>query len=255
MRRWSAYLVLILFIPGGALWAQDSPWETEGAVAARAQLEQAVARFEAAARSNAYSEVLRARAREAAAVVRRRLQQGDFRVGDRVVLDVEGEDALSDTFTVRPGPVLQLPLVGEVSLTGVLRSELESHLTREIGRFVSEPLVRAGSFIRLFVEGELGNPGFHLFSADTPLPEALMTVGGATARAQLGKIWIERAGERIWHGGSLQLALREGHTVGELRLQSGDKIVVPRRPLVSVGQVFQAIGVVAGTIWAINRIL
>jgi protein involved in polysaccharide export with SLBB domain len=255
MGRSSACFCLALFISGGTLTAQTTVWKTPGPIAARADLQETLARFEAASRSAAYSEALRARAREAATAVRRRLQEGDFRVGDQVILSVEGEAALSETFIVGSGRILELPLVGAVSLIGVLRSELESHLSREIGRFITQPDLRASSFIRVSIEGELGQPGFHLFPAETPLPEVVMAVGGATPRAQLAKMWIERAGERVWHGGSLQLALREGLTLDELGIQSGDKIVVPGRPMFSVGEIFRAVGILAGTLWAINRVL
>src|SRR5439155_428881 len=74
-------------------------------------------------------------------VVQMRLDQGDFRVGDRVVVTVEDpspvrgaadragveseEQQLSDTFTVGAGQELLLPGVGTVSLQGALRSELQ----------------------------------------------------------------------------------------------------------------------------------
>src|SRR5438034_1267930 len=67
-------------------------------------------------------------------VVQLRLDQGDFRVGDRVVVTVEDpspvrgaadragvkseEQQLSDTFTVGAGQELLLPVVGTVSLKG-----------------------------------------------------------------------------------------------------------------------------------------
>ena len=47
-------------------------------------------------------------AREAA-LVRLRLENGDFQSGDRLLLHVEGESELSDTFTVGPTRELQLP--------------------------------------------------------------------------------------------------------------------------------------------------
>src|ERR1051325_8754871 len=57
-----------------------------------------------------------------------------FQVGDRVLLHVEGDSALSDTFTVVAGPAIRLPDIGEISLAGVRRTDLESHLQHEIDR-------------------------------------------------------------------------------------------------------------------------
>ncbi|OYV71887.1 MAG: hypothetical protein B7Z72_05980, partial [Gemmatimonadetes bacterium 21-71-4] len=49
---------------------------------------------------------------------------GDFRVGDRILMTVEGEPQLSDTFTVVPGPAIDLPVIGTVPLTGVKQTGL-----------------------------------------------------------------------------------------------------------------------------------
>src|SRR2546425_1957900 len=58
-----------------------------------------------------------------ATLVRARLTEGDFQPGDRILLLVEGEKELSDTFTVGPQRDILLPNTGTVSLQGVLRSE------------------------------------------------------------------------------------------------------------------------------------
>src|SRR5882762_2648527 len=43
-------------------------------------------------------------ARVQAALIRDRLANGDFQVGDRILIRVDGEPQLSDTFTVQAGP-------------------------------------------------------------------------------------------------------------------------------------------------------
>ena len=42
---------------------------------------------------------------------------GDVQVGDRILLQVEGDDSLTDTFTVEAGPALKLRAIGTVSLS------------------------------------------------------------------------------------------------------------------------------------------
>src|SRR5438132_5082586 len=83
-----------------------------------------------------------------------------FQVGDRILLHVEGDSTLSDTFTVVTGPALRLPAIGEISLAGVRRADLEAHLTRELGRYINSPVVQARALIRLSVLGEVTRPGF-----------------------------------------------------------------------------------------------
>ena len=54
--------------------------------------------------------------------------ESGVRVGDRIILKVDGEAQLSDTFTVTAGPALSLPIVGSVSLAGIRRENIEKRL-------------------------------------------------------------------------------------------------------------------------------
>src|SRR5712692_3561181 len=74
--------------------AQQPPGRNVGStLATRASLEETLARLERD--GSAHAE---------AALIRSRLDGGDFQMGDRILLKVEGERQLSDTFTVGPGP-------------------------------------------------------------------------------------------------------------------------------------------------------
>src|SRR5207247_8078507 len=84
-----------------------------------------------------------------------------FQAGDRILLHVEGDSALSDTFTVVAGPTLRLPNIGEISLAGVRRTDLEAHLTRELSRYIKDPVVQARALIRVSVVGGAHRPGYH----------------------------------------------------------------------------------------------
>ena len=68
---------------------------------------------------------------------------------NRILLLVEGEPSLSDTFTVGLGSTLILPAVGDVSLVGVLRSELQDYLARRLGQNLRDAVVRARAYVRL----------------------------------------------------------------------------------------------------------
>src|SRR5881396_146123 len=84
-----------------------------------------------------------------------------FQAGDRILLRVEGDSALSDTFTVVAGPALRLPLIGEIPLAGVPRADVEAHLTRELGRYIKAPVVQARALVRVSVVGQVTRPGFY----------------------------------------------------------------------------------------------
>jgi polysaccharide export outer membrane protein len=253
VRAWAACVAAIVGLQG-ALAAQDRDWSADRVEATRQQLQETLARFESAARSRAYSPELRARASEEAAVVRARLEDGDFRVGERVLISVEREPELSDTFVVSPDVTIRLPNVGTVDLKGVLRSELEEYVTERISRFVNDPVVETHSFLRIAVSGQVGRPGVHLVPADMPLSEALMFIGGPGPEANVSKIRVERAGERIWEGDALQEVLGQGLTLAELGMRSGDRIVVPGRSAFAVGEIARSIALLSGLVFALSRI-
>lgn len=163
--------------------------------------------------------------------VRARLQAGDFREGDLVLLEVQNEPALSDTFTVGPDVELTLPspTVGSLSLKGVLRSELQREVQTYLGRFILDPVCRATPLLRLSVQGEVARAGFHGVPANAVLAEALMAAGGTTPQADLHESLLERNSEEILDGKALQRAIAAGHTLDDLSLRDGDQIIVARR--------------------------
>jgi protein involved in polysaccharide export with SLBB domain len=163
-----------------------------------------------------------------------RAQQGGgdagavLQVGDRILLQIEGDSTLTDTFTVSAGPALSLPGIGAVTLAGVRRADLEAHLTRELARYLKNPVVHAHVLLRLSIVGEVEHPGFYAVPSDLVLADALMRAGGPTRDAVVTKLRIERDRARIWEGESLQQAIAQGRTIDQLGLRAGDRVVVPR---------------------------
>jgi protein involved in polysaccharide export with SLBB domain len=190
--------------------------------------------------------------------VRHRLTDGDFSPGDRVVLAVEGEPTLSDTFAVAADRELHLPgpVVGALPMGGVLRSELESHVTRHVSRFVRDPVVRASALVRLSIQGEVMRPGFYGVPPDAVLSDALMAAGGTTTEADMRRLRIERDGRTVWEGPPLQRVIADGRTIDETFLQAGDQITVARRPERNVTEnlrLFSIILSVAGGLYGLSR--
>jgi protein involved in polysaccharide export with SLBB domain len=202
-------------------------WDPRGTELGRAELEELLDRLETAASSPGYSGRIREQAAREAAVVRTRLQEGDFQVGDRVILQVLGEFA--DTVAVEPGRVITLPGMGPIPLAGVLRSELEEHLTRELATYLRDPVVEASSLIRIAVLGRVGQQGFYTMPASLLVEEALMLAGGPAPEADLDEAEILRGDRVIWEDDALQRAIVEGRTLDQLSLRAGDRIMIPVR--------------------------
>jgi protein involved in polysaccharide export with SLBB domain len=231
MRRFAAICFTVLpFALASDLCGQEVGEQSGlGAGMDREALVRQLEELELFATSPVYSERLRRQIQWEADLLRGRLEQGDFRVGDRVLLSVEGETELSKTYAVDSNRSLTLPLVGEVPLAGVLRSEIQGHLEIEIARYVRDPVVRAWPLIRLSMMGSVARPGFYSVPGDALISDALMLAGGPGAGAQLDGLRIERGVERVWGRDRLRTAMMDGSTLGELGLQNGDEIFVPTR--------------------------
>jgi protein involved in polysaccharide export with SLBB domain len=217
--------VSVLSLPASA--QEQETWDPRQVYMSRAELSALFERFEAASNSEAYSAFLRDQSRFEADLVRQRLEQGDFQVGDRILLRVQGEATLTDTFTVTEGRVLALQDIGEVPLQGVLRSELEPYVSDFLARYIRNPRVVARSLIPVTIVGGVTNPGFYTVPSQLRLDDALMIAGGPTALAQLDRLRIERAGRRIWEGAPLQQAIVDGRTLDQLNIRGGDQIHLP----------------------------
>ena len=220
----------------------------------RAQLEAALQEYEASATNSEYSRQLRQQAQLEAAMIRDRLENGDFKVGDQISLNVVGDPDLTGTFTVAAGNVLILPGIGEISVAGVLRSELQDHLRTELGRYIRDPVVRAEALIRLAVMGSVGNPGFYNVSSTALLSDVVMQAGGPSGNAELDRLVIERRGEEIWDGEPLQEALASGRTLDQLNLQAGDQVLLPSGSGSFWSRALPILGVVSSVTWLIIRV-
>ena len=192
----------------------------------RAELQASVTRLEQVVSSSAHSEGFRERARRELAVLRTRLAEGDYRVGDRVALQVQGHTELTDTFTVGQNREIVLPGIGEISLAGVLRSELGRHLGVQLQRYLRDPVAHASSLVRLGLSGEVNAPGFYIVPAESLLGDAFMLAGGPTRDADLKRLQIRRGSEQISDPDLLHQAIVEGRTIDQLNLRAGDEIVV-----------------------------
>jgi hypothetical protein len=184
-----------------------------------------------------------------AAVIRDRLKNGDFTLGDRLVIHVLQEQTLNDTFAVKAGGVLVLPNLPDIPMTGVLRSEAQTYLTAQIAKYIKEPTVTVEPLVRVSILGAVAKPGFYTVPADMLASEVIMAGGGPAQNANLAKTEVRRSGKVVRTDKELQVAFTRGVSLDALNLQAGDEIVVgekhPARQ--SIGYV----GAIAGAILAV----
>jgi hypothetical protein len=173
---------------------------------------------------------------EEAFVLRSRLSEGDFSVGDAVIIQYEGPvfgpSALRrDSLIVQAGKTLVLGApMGDLGLTGVLRFELEDSVRARLNKYYKEQSVRVTPLIRLSISGGARNTGFYQFRTDALLSDVTMRAGGATAPGTVEEITIKRGDKVIWGASDVQTALTGGMTISGLDLQAGDDIVFAQAP-------------------------
>jgi hypothetical protein len=167
-------------------------------------------------------------------LLKQRLEKGDFQDGDRIVLTFQanalmpkGFADIPDTLTVRTGKRVQLPRMADVSLDGVLRSELNDRLTQHIAHYIKEPSLRATPLVRIAVLGVVGKPGYMYTLADAPLSDVIMQAGGPGGDADMAAVVIRRGPDVIWDAQDTRAALADGMSLDRLHVRAGDEIYVP----------------------------
>jgi protein involved in polysaccharide export with SLBB domain len=221
-------VALLLGLGSAPAFAQDQrPVDVRKAQATRSELQAGLEELDKVVGSTGYSKSLR-KAKEAEAVlVRQRLEEGDFQVGDQIDVSVVGETTLTGKFTVLPDRTLSFPQLPSVSLKGVLRSEVRDYLAAEIGKYVKNAQVTIqGSYIRVAFLGAVGKPGFYTITADRLLSDAIMDAGGPQGDIQMEKSVVKRGGKEVVPEGELQRAVQEGQSLDQLNLHGGDEIVL-----------------------------
>ena len=158
-----------------------------------------------------------------------RLDNGDFQVGDQVVMRVRGDTGLSNTFIVKSGLILVLPDMPEVHLKGVLRSEIQATLLAAITQYLKAPQVEVEPLVRVGLLGSVARPGYYTVRADIPMSEVLMVAGGMTPDAELSKTKAVRGSAELRSTDEVRQAMASGMSLDQFGFQGGDEIVVGRR--------------------------
>jgi len=245
MRSFYHALGILVFLAGSA-FGQESQgaWDTRRDYTTRSQLEALVLRLDSTSRRGRDNESV-----NELALVRKRLVDGDFQSGDRVFLIVEGEQVLSDTFTVDDGRSITLPNLGVISLHGVLRAELEDSMRAKLSFYIRDPVIHARALIRIAVLGEVNRPGYYLVPPGSQIEDVLMTAGGPTRDSNVRGMTIQRTDGQSWSSDDIHRAIADGRTLDQLGIRSGDQLVMPRHH--AMGQTIMLFSAIVTTVLAI----
>lgn len=125
---------------------------------------------------------------------------------------------------------IQFPLVGSVPVKGKTAEELRVFLEQELSTYVVEPKVTVqvifNGSIRYYLLGQFTDPGLKFSDRPLHLLEGLSLGGSVQLEgASLRSAYVARNGKRL--PVNFRRLIREGDLGQNLRLQSGDVVVVP----------------------------
>ena len=199
-----------------------------------------------------------------AMLLRSRLTRGDFQDGDRIVVKPLGSLALvkdvlgpNDTLVLRAGKRLQFPQMEDLSLDGVLRSELNAKVSSHLAKYVRDSSVQVTPLIRLAVLGQVRAPNFYYTTVDVLLSDMIVKAGGPNGNSDwLGNVEIRRGTETIWSAKDARTAMTDGISLERLNLRTGDEIYVDEQKAgFNWTTALQILGPLVGILYAVERLL
>lgn len=154
--------------------------------------------------------------------------------GDLLEISVWKEEDLQRQVLVRPDGGFSFPLAGDVQATGKTVAELRQEIAGKLQKYIPDLVVTVTvTEIRgnkVYVLGQVNNPGEFIVNPRVDVMQALSMAGGTTAFAALNDIKILR---RSKDGAQRALSfaykdVERGRALDQnILLQSGDVVVVP----------------------------
>lgn len=127
---------------------------------------------------------------------------------------------------------ITLPKVGVVSVAGLRYGDLKSYIEKQLGRYYEQINVNISmakiKTIRVYVVGEVRQPGSYTISSLSTLYSALFQAGGPSKHGTLRNIKLIRGGKTVAVA-DLYKFLLYGKKSEDRELLSGDTIFVPPR--------------------------
>ncbi|WP_443088771.1 SLBB domain-containing protein [Vibrio sp. SCSIO 43137] len=155
-------------------------------------------------------------------------------IGDKIQVNLPGEESLNRQFQVNKQGIIDLPEIGPVLVAGYDEQQLSKMITERL-RFAYRDLSNLSVYIAqkqliISIEGYVKSPGEYILPSHSSVQSALTAAGGIRAGAQLDKLTLNRNGTtRIFN---YKQFLDTGDKQHLPTLQSLDSLFVPASPLV-----------------------
>jgi polysaccharide export outer membrane protein len=162
------------------------------------------------------------------AVVRYEVQPSDL-----LQISVWREPELTQQVLVRPVGAFSFPLAGDISAVGKTVEELRLELIERLSRFIPDLVVTVSVLEirgnKIYVIGQVNQPGEFIMNPRVDVMQALSLAGGTTAFASPNSIFVLRRtnGEQQRLPFNFDAVLRGRDLDQNVLLRTGDVVVVP----------------------------
>lgn len=168
-----------------------------------------------------------------------------IRAGDTLRVEVMEDSSINREVLVGPDGRISVPLVGTVAASGKTRAQISDNLAAALAPNFAKPLTVLVSLLaqrpatggttsrKVYVIGEVNDPGYIDVSRNTTLLQALALAGGVTDFAAIKRIQLRRVSEskETVYRFNYEKVLEGQSNVGTSKVYGGDVIVVPARRL------------------------
>ncbi|PHS26464.1 MAG: polysaccharide export protein [Robiginitomaculum sp.] len=166
--------------------------------------------------------------------------------GDQLDIIVYSAPELSRLLLVGPDGRVQMPLAPPVMAANLTIGQLELRLRTALSKQLINPNVeitpRAFGSQRIYVGGEVGQPGVFELPAQIGVMEAVMMAGGFRNTAKTSKVVLIRRhpdGGPMMRIVNIKSVLSKGAAADLLPLQRGDVVFVPRSGIANINLFMQ----------------
>jgi polysaccharide export outer membrane protein len=159
----------------------------------------------------------------------------DYVIGPDDVLSVVfwREKDLTTDVVVRPDGRISIPLLNDITVTGLTPEQVREKLTVEAARFVQDPnvtiIVKQINSRHVFITGEVAKPGPYPLNGPTTVLQLISIAGGFLEYADSKNVLIMRneGGRPTSHRFNYKEVIERRNLTQNIELKPGDTVIVP----------------------------
>jgi len=178
--------------------------------------------------------------------------------GDNIRIDIFDLPQFSGSYQIPAGGVIQLPLIGSISIQGLTLEEASTAISKAYGPILKRPQVtvslQATRPLNIWIAGEVNRPGSYNLALNSgagnvpsvqfpTLVQAVEKAQGVTQIADIRRVELRR---KVGGAGRVQITtfdlweyLQTGNVPVDITLRDGDAIFVPTATAVNLGEARQ----------------